>query len=765
MKTRPSAQPTTLGPMCGLLQKRQRSLRAPAHFSLALGALLGGAAVVIGQPVITQQPQSCTNNAGTTASFTVGATGTKPLGYQWQKYVGGFTNLTDRTNATLVLTNVQTSDDADYRAVVTNLDGATNSAPAHLYVLVPPRITKVTNYNASVSLGAPVKMQVWATGTSPLSYQWWFGGLALARQTNVILNLTSVQTTIAGLYTVVVTNWAGSASTNVSLDVDPTFTKITTGPLVTEAAHWHGAAWADYDNDGYPDVFIHQQAPVVADFIFHNNGDGTFTRLSAPIPQGLTSYYGAWGNAWGDYDNDGHLDLILANRGGNNVLLHNRGDGTFEHILTGPGADGSATTAAAWGDYDRDGYLDLFAVNSNDGVDTGVNALYHNEGNGTFSKMTASRVGPIVSDRAMWESAGWVDLKNDGWPWLFAVTADSKARLYDNLANGSFGLVTNNALVGSTVPTATFAWADYDNAGRLDVCVPGIGTPTLLFHQETDGTFRQMSPAQVGVPPSDRSQMGAVAWGDYDNDGFVDLFVGGGGYDASMNAVVTKSFLYHNNGDGTFTPVRTGSPVIDPCDSMGVLWVDYNRDGFLDLFVQPHGVAKGYAQNLLYRNNGNSNNWLCVTCVGTASPRDGTGANLRALATIRGKPMWQLRLINSGGTSFGGQSFVAHFGLGDATNVDVLRIEWTSGTVQELYSIPAKQYLTVTEPARLSMPSLGQLHIQCWKGMAYRIEASPDLLTWTPQATVTNLNLKGGIQWTDPGVPGPSARFYRTIKQ
>jgi len=617
-----------------------------------------------------------------------------------------------------------------------------------------------------VSLGAPVKMQVWATGTSPLSYQWWFGGEALAGRTGVILNLTNVQTSNAGLYTVVVTNWAGSASTNVSLDVDPTFTKITTGPLATDAGHWHGAAWADYDNDGYPDLFLHKCEPVVADYVYHNNGDGTFTRLNAPLPQGLTAQIGAWGSAWGDYDNDGHLDLFLAGDGASNVLLHNRGDGTFERMPTSPSGENTAGTAAAWGDYDRDGYLDLYVVNSGDnGESAGVNALYHNQGNGTFVKMAASRVGPIVSDSAIWESAGWVDFKNDGWPGLFAVDANSKACLYDNLANGSFGRVTNNALVGSARPSAGFAWADYDNAGRLDVCIGEGGSPPLLFRQEANGTFTQMSSAQVGIPASDRCQLGAVAWGDYDNDGFVDLFVGGGCYDASMNAVVTKSFLYHNNGDGTFTPVRTGSPVIDQCDSLGVHWVDYNRDGFLDLFVNAHGVATGYLPNLLYRNNGNSNNWLCVACVGTASPRDGTGAKVRALATIRGKPMWQLRLINSGGTCFGSQSFVAHFGLGDATNVDVLRIEWSSGTVQELYNVPAKQYLTVTEPARLSMPSLGQLHIQCWKGMAYRIETSPDLLTWTPQATVTNPNLRGGISWTDPSVPAPGARFYRTIKQ
>jgi hypothetical protein len=215
--------------------------------------------------------------------------------------------------------------------------------------------------------------------------------------------------------------------------------------------------------------------------------------------------------------------------------------------------------------------------------------------------------------------------------------------------------------------------------------------------------------------------------------------------------------------DPTFVKITQRDIVQGPTDMWIPYWVDYDRDGFLDLFVAEYGYDVP-ASHRLYHNNGNPNNWLCVTCVGTASPRDGTGARVRALATIRGREMWQLRLINSGGTSWGGQSFVAHFGLGDATNVDMLRIEWSSGIVQELHNIAAKQYLTVTEPARLAMPSPRELHIQCWKEMAYHIETSPDLLTWTPQATVTNLNLTGKLQWTDPAVPGPNTRFYRVVE-
>ncbi len=737
-------------------------------FDVLLSLLLFLAAVAPGfsQPVITQEPQSCTNLAGSTATFTVQATGTAPLAYQWQGDSGpgvlDFSNLTDCTNATLALTNVQVADFLDYRVVVTNAGGAITSSVATLTVFTPPAITVQPADFPSVSLGASVTSRVSASGNPPPAYQWFLNGTPLPGQTRGLLNLTNLQLSDAGAYTVVATNLAGSVTSRVvTLDVDPTFTKITTGALAADVGHWHGAAWADYDNDGYPDLFVHQYAPAVKDFLYHNNGDGTFTRLTAPIPQGLVLQNAAWGNAWGDYDNDGHPDLFISNNGAKNVLLHSRGDGTFERIASGPGAEGTDSSAAAWGDCDRDGYLDLFVVNGYLGSSPARHWLYHNQGDGSFRRMGTNDVGYLASESVTAIFASWVDYDDGGWQDLFLPTTQG-GYFNRNLGNGSFAPLTNNVHVNS--PTG-FAWADYDNDGRLDLCIAGYGTPTVIYHNEGGGTFKQMTAAQVGIPSSDASWGGGVAWGDYDNDGFVDLFVAGGWWNSSNVGVTTRSFLYHNNGDGTFTRITNGSPVVNVCDSMGAHWVDYDRDGFLDLFVNAHGVANGYMPNLLYRNNGNSNNWLCVACVGTSSPRDGTGAKVRALATIRGKPMWQLRLINSGGTCWGGQSFVAHFGLGDATNVDVLRIEWTSGTVQELRNVSAKQHLTVAEPAKLSMPSLGELHIQCWKGMAYEIQASPDLLTWTPLATVTNLSLTGGVQWTDPAAPAQSTRFYRAVKQ
>jgi hypothetical protein len=183
-------------------------------FQLLIGGmLLATIGTGFGQPAITQQPQSCSNAVGTNATFTVGATGTEPLAYQWQKYLTDWSDLTNRTSATLVLTNVQTSDAADYRVAVTNVDGATNSAPAHLYVLVPPKITPTTNLqHQAVHVGSNAFFAVTASGTAPLAYQWRLDGHELTGQTNSTIVFNPVQPADEGDYIVVVTNMASTVT-------------------------------------------------------------------------------------------------------------------------------------------------------------------------------------------------------------------------------------------------------------------------------------------------------------------------------------------------------------------------------------------------------------------------------------------------------------------------------------------------------------------------------------------------------------------------
>jgi hypothetical protein len=164
--------------------------------------------------------------------------------------------------------------------------------------------------------------------------------------------------------------------------------------------------------------------------------------------------------------------------------------------------------------------------------------------------------------------------------------------------------------------------------------------------------------------------------------------------------------------------------------------------------------------NFLYRNNGNSNAWIKIKCVGTASNRTGFGAKVRVRATIAGQSCWQMRQIDGGDGTSGG-SLEADFGLGDAQIIDTLRIEWPSGLVQELREVTPKQFLTVTEPARLQALSAGVLRIQSWKGMAFEVQASADLDQWSPLTTVTNLT--GTLEFTDTDTPNARQRFYRAL--
>jgi hypothetical protein len=205
--------------------------------------------------------------------------------------------------------------------------------------------------------------------------------------------------------------------------------------------------------------------------------------------------------------------------------------------------------------------------------------------------------------------------------------------------------------------------------------------------------------------------------------------------------------LYHNNGDGTFTRIASGSLVADGGTAGGCAWGDYNNDGFPDLFVT------GNNADHLYKNNGNPNHWITVQCLGRLSNRAAIGAKVRIKATVGGRSMWQMREI-SGGNGTGSQNDLrCQFGLRDATNVEVVRVEWPSGIVQQFANVLAGQFLTVKEPSRLAaegQPQTGRVEVKLTggKGLGYLMEQSNDLLRWTPFAHLTNET--GMLIWTSP---------------
>ncbi len=564
-------------------------------------------------------------------------------------------------------------------------------------VLGLPRITQqpspATN---SVSLRVSLSNRITATTTTPpLRCQWRLNGADLANATNLTLALTNVQVAAAGSYTAVVSDAGGSVESAAwVVDVDPTFTKITGSPTVLPG-NSTGVAWGDINNDGWPDLFV---AGNTHNF-YTNNGDGNFSRVNTGS---IATDSGGNSAVWGDYDNDGFLDLYVGN-GGNNYLYHNDGNGAFTRISSnGLGNAAGNLAFGAWADYDRDGNLDLFVSS---GFTKGVNSLFHNNGEGNFTRITNSalvRDGPQFS-----QGPAWADYDNDGWPDLFVANArdynnggtPQLSFLYHNLGNGSFEKITNSAVSTTFGGFACGAWGDYDNDGFPDLFVCGYATGSspqrhFLYHNNGDGTFTAVTNAGSIVTDAGYDQ--GCAWADYDNDGYLDLFIASGGPGAF------KDFLYHNNSDGTFTRVTRGSLVNDNGEGAGCAWADVNHDGFPDLYVS-NFQNQTTEKNALYLNSGNSNNWLTVKCEGRVSNRSGIGAKVRVQATIGGRTMRQMREISGSGGYMSQNDLDASFGIGDGTNIDLLRLEWPSGIVQELTDVAPKQFLTVIEPdARIS---------------------------------------------------------------
>ncbi|MSU62483.1 MAG: hypothetical protein EXS31_08810 [Pedosphaera sp.] len=605
--------------------------------------------------------------------------------------------------------------------------------------LAQPTITTQPK-NQSVSLGAKVTFTVRASGASPFGYQWRHNDAAIPDATALSLVMTNIQSANAGAYTAVITDALGLSATSqpASLYVDPTFTKITVGDPVNDALEFWGCEWIDYDNDGFPDLFVTMRAGT-HNYLYRNNGRGLLTKVAAGAI--VTDTGESRFSTWGDFDNDGSLDVVVGRAAG--VLFYrNNGEGTFLKVANPfPGSGGAFVLRPDCADYDRDGFLDLIVPNRD-----GNNLLYRNNGDGTFARVTGQR---IVSDGGSSIDAPWGDYDNDGWPDLFVSNFfGERAFLYRNTANGSFEKI----LTGPVVTKAGYwnggAWGDYNNDGLLDLFVAagghGAAERDSLYRNNGDSTFTAIT---TGAIVTEERQFHGCAWGDYDNDGFLDLFV--------LNiAAAENNFLYHNNGDGSFEKIVEGSLVNESGFSNDCAWGDYDNDGFLDLFVANGGID-GQRKNFLYRNNGNGNAWMKVRCVGTVSNRSAIGAKVRVRATFGGKTFWQLREISSG------SGLIAHFGLGNATNIEALRIEWPSGIVQELHDVAPKQFLTLTEPARLQALAAGVLRIQSWKGMAFEVQASTNLDQWSPLTTVTNLT--GTLEFTDPEVANPMRRFYRTL--
>lgn len=469
-----------------------------------------------------------------------------------------------------------------------------------------------------------------------------------------------------------------------SLCAQSLFTPITTGPVVTTPSDSRSVNWADVNGDGFEDLFI-SNGPSGGqnNSLFLNNGDGTFQAVTNdPIVQDGSPSDGA---TFADTDNDGDLDAFVVTWYGVINYFYRNNGATFTYIPDAvTGNIGTHSETAAWGDYDNDGFVDVYITNS----DTDKrNMLYRNNGDDSFERITA---GAWVTETDLSRCVNWVDYDNDGDSDLFVTNESNQANDLFRNDNGTFTKIAAAPLTTSLRGSMSASWGDVDNDGDFDVVVANAGYFQAQNNQlfiNNNGNFTEVT----GEPlVTDGGCSYGTAFGDVDNDGDLDLAVANG----YCNGAIVN-FLYLNDGDGNFTRATTET-LNTPC-SFGLAFGDYDNDGFLDLAIATckNATASPQPNNLLYHNNGNDNNWLKIKLEGVVSNRAAIGAKVRVKTTAG----WQLRDISAQSGYNGQNSLIAHFGLAGANLVDSVAIEWPSGIQQYLTQVAVNQQLFVVEEA------------------------------------------------------------------
>ena len=446
--------------------------------------------------------------------------------------------------------------------------------------------------------------------------------------------------------------------------------------------------------------------------LYRNNGDGTFTDVTAKAGVPGTGY--AVGVTVGDYDNDGYPDIYVTNWG-SAVLYHNNGNGTFTDVTAKAGVENKHYGAgAAFVDYDRDGRLDLFVGNyvqydpkekksyyTADAFagpldyEGDASRLFHNNGDGTFTDVTERAGLADPSGRAMGVTVG--DFDNDGWPDIYIANDAMESFLYHNNHDGTFKNIAADRGVafganGENPSAMGPVFADYDNDGTLDLFVSDMRYHRLYSNSPGDGLFTDKTITASIAQVSGQY----VGWGDgvydFDNDGWKDIFIVNGGLHW---LVPQEDSLLRNNGNGTFTDVsnQAGPYFQTKKVGRGACFADYDNDGLMDAFVVVLG-GKGILLHAKSPAGTVRNHWLTLKLTGTRSNRDGFGARIEA---VSGDLKQVVESVPQSGY-LSQNDPRPHFGLGVHSEVDKLTIRWPSGVTQVLDHVKADQILAVTEP-------------------------------------------------------------------
>lgn len=496
-----------------------------------------------------------------------------------------------------------------------------------------------------------------------------------------------------------------------------------------------GVAVFDYDSDGWMDIYL-VDGSTLADLrsdrchpgkLYRNNHDGTFTDVTAK--SGLTHCGWGFGVAVGDYDNDGWEDLYLTYLNGG-VLYHNNGNGTFTDVTAkaGVGNPGRWGTSTAFGDYDNDGYLDLYIANYVDldldhlpefgqgpfcqyrgipvscgprGLKGSRDRLYHNNGDGTFTDVTEK----LNIDPGGYYGLGvlWLDYDKDGCLDLYVANDSSPSLLYHNDCKGGFTEVGAEAGVAYSADGREQAGmgidsADYDNDGWPDVVKTNFSDDTNnLYHNDGNGQFTDLAGAAGFGPISIPFLAFGVKFVDLDNDGWPEIFVANGHVNPQVDqhsfgvTYAERPLLFHNLQAGKFEEVGTGAgaPLSRRYVARGAAVADFLNSGAEDLLIS---VLDG--SPVLLRNRApQPGHWLRLKAVGTRSNRDGFGVRVE----VKAGGLTQAAEVRANSSFESASDPRLHFGLGAATRVDSMVVRWPSGKVETLGAEAADQELVVEE--------------------------------------------------------------------
>lgn len=468
----------------------------------------------------------------------------------------------------------------------------------------------------------------------------------------------------------------------------------------------------DYNNDGLDDIFITDRDKTKPNYLFRNSGSQAFARVTSGVL--VSDLAHSVSSSWADIDNDGDLDVLIANNTGKpNALYLNDGAGGFTRN-TKPGfvQQPAYYHNASWIDYDNDGLLDLFLCNY---WPTKFNELWHNDGNGNFSLQTASLLSQTTGNSA---SATWQDYDLDGLPDLFLPNNKGGLnKLFHNEGQGRFTEVTS-VVSNDGGNSVASCWGDIDGNGYPDLFVANASDQDNYLYLNNGTEFKKIV---SGAAVQRGGHSHGCSFADVDNDGDLDLYV---------NNDRGAKFLYLNSGDGTLSTHVNESITADYGFAMGHAWSDLDKDGDLDLFSVTHSNQPNY----LFWNNGNTNHWLEVKLSGTRSNQSGVGARVR----IKSGGKWQTRQVVSQSGIGGQSSYRNHFGLGSQTVIDSLVVYWPSGMQQILVKQPADQRLALTEPAGSTIT--GELYIDS-NGNCQRDADESPLANYALQVTPANITI------------------------